>query len=353
MQIKYIFTSLFFTLITFFNFNVYYSLEAQEKNKLQTSNDLILQKDKYILGPGDKLQITFLYTPSLTGEYPILSNGSLPLPLVGNLDVREKNINEVQNILIKEFSKQLLRPDLSIQLVEFRPVKISVIGEVNKPGLHDFSYADEDGMVKESPTLIDALVKAGGVTSQTNLRDVEVIRRFYDKEKSLKKTSLNLVDIITKGDQSQNIFLYDGDIVTLKKAAINEEEFNSIASSNIFPQKITVNILGSVYRPGNRTIKSNTPLVQAIMQAGGPIKWKSNKGNVELIRINQNGSAYRKRFKIDLRQSMSRENNPILRDGDLIRVKPTLIENIASGLGAVTDPISGVINAIAVIKLID
>ncbi len=351
MQIKYIFTSLFFTLITFFNFNFSYALEAKEENKLQTNNDLILQKDKYILGPGDKLKITFLYTPSLTGEYPILSNGSLPLPLVGNLDVREKNINEVQNILIREFSKQLLRPDLSIQVVDFRPVKISVIGEVNKPGLHDF--AGKEGMVKESPTLIDALTKAGGVTNQTNLRDVEVIRRFYDKEKSLKKTSLNLVDIITKGDQSQNIFLYDGDIVTLKKATNNEEEFNSIASSNIFPQQITVNILGSVYRPGNRTIKSNTPLVQAIMEAGGPVKWKSNKGNVELIRINQNGSAFRKRFKIDLRQSMSRENNPILRDGDLIRVKPTLIENIASGLGAFTDPISDVINAIAVIKLID
>ncbi len=353
MQIKYIFTSLFFTLITFFNFNVSYALDAKEGNNLVARNDLIIQKDKYILGPGDKLKINFQYAPTLTGEYTILSNGSLPLPLIGNLDVREKNINQVQNILIKEFSKQLLRPDLSIQVVDFRPVKISVIGEVNKPGLHDFSYADEDGMIKETPTLLDALTKAGGVTSQTNLRDVEVIRTFYDEEKSLKKTSLNLVDIITKGDQSQNIFLYDGDIVTLKKAANNEEEFNSIASSNIFPKEITVNILGSVYAPGNRTIKSNTPLVQAIMQAGGPVKWKSNKGNVELIRINQNGSAYRKRFKIDLRQSMSRENNPILRDGDLIRVKPTLIENIASGIGAVTDPIGSVINAIALIKLID
>ena len=251
-------------------------------------------------------------------------------------------------MLTNEFSKQLLRPDLSLKLERFRPVKATIIGEVNAPGVHEV-----ENFGNTYPTLLKALEKAGGVTSQTNLREVEVIRKFNDDKKSLKKTSLSLVDIITKGDQSQNIYLQDGDIVSLKKALNNSDEYNEIASSNIFPQSINVNILGSVNSPGMRSIKSNTPLVQAIMQAGGPIKWKSNKGNVELLRINQNGTAYRKRFKIDLRQSMSSENNPILKDGDLVRVNPTLIENISSGMVAITDPISGIINAIAVIKLID
>ena len=110
-----------------------------------------------------------------------------------------------------------------------------------------------------------------------------------------------------------------------------------LASSNIFPKKIFVNIIGSVNQPGSTEIKSNTPLVQAIMMAGGPIRWRSDKGNVELIRINQNGTAFRKKFRIDLRQSVSKQNNPILRDGDLIKVNPSLIQNIASGVGAVTD----------------
>ncbi len=353
MKIKYIFTSFLLSLITFFNFNIAYAIESEDEKKLESSTNSYIQKDKYILGPGDKLKIIFLYAPSISDEYPVLSNGSLPLPLVGNLDVRGKSINQVQNILIKEFSKQLLRPDLSIQVTDFRPVKVSVIGEINKPGLHDFSTAGEDGNTTKIPTLIEALTKAGGVTNQTNLKDVEVIRKFYGNEESLKKTSLSLVDIITKGDQSQNIFLYDGDIIILKKASINQEEFNSLASSNIFPDKIDVNIIGSVNSPGVTTIKSNTPLVQAIMRAGGPVRWKSNKGNVELIRINQNGTAFRKRFRIDLRQSVSKENNPILRDGDLIKVNPNLIQNIASGLGAVTEPLSGILNGIALIKLID
>ena len=353
MKIKYIFTCFVFSLITFFNLNITYAIEVKDENKLEGDTNLLIQKDKYILGPGDKLKITFLYAPSISGEYPVLSNGSLPLPLVGNLDVRGKNINQVQNILIKEFSKQLLRSDLSIQVTEFRPVKISIIGEVNKPGLLDFENVDRLGISKKMPTLIDAIQKAGGVTNQTNLRDVEVIRKFYGEEEYLKKTSINLVDIITKGDQSQNIFLYDGDIITLKKASINQEEFNSLASSNIFPENINVNVIGSVNSPGVTEMRANTPLIQAIMIAGGPVQWRSNKGNVELIRINQNGTAFRKRFRIDLRQSVSRENNPILKDGDLIKVNPSLIQNIASGVGAVTEPLTGILNGIAVIKLID
>ena len=84
--------------------------------------------------------IDFQYAPSLSGDYLVLSNGSLPLPLVGSIDIRKKSINEVESILLKEFGKQLLRPDLSLKLIRFRPVKVSIIGEVNAlPGLHEFA----------------------------------------------------------------------------------------------------------------------------------------------------------------------------------------------------------------------
>ena len=85
---------------------------------------------------------------------------------------------------------------------------------------------------------------------------------------------MSLVDIITKGDQSQNIFLYDGDIITLKKAPINQEEFNSIASSNIFPANINVNIIGSVNRPGNTSIKANETFDEVLDPEPEYSQWK-------------------------------------------------------------------------------
>ena len=61
---------------------------------------------------------------------------------------------------------------------------------------------------------------------------------------------------------------------------------------------ISVNVVGQVNRPGLLSLRANTPLVQAIYMAGGPIDWKANTGRVELLRINENGSASRKNTKL-------------------------------------------------------
>ena len=59
-------------------------------------------------------------------------------------------------------------------------------------------------------------------------------------------------------------------------------------------------------------LSSNT-LSQAIYAAGGPKDWKSNKGNVELIRINRNGSAILKKYRINLRENVNDKTNPYIR----------------------------------------
>ena len=89
------------------------------------------------------------------------------------------------------------------------------------------------------------------------------------------------------------------------------------------------------------------------MSAGGPIKWKTNRGNIELFRINEDGTAFKKRYKLDLTKGISQKENPVLKNGDLVRVNPTLLNNVTTGLGAATEPLSSVLNALALIKLIN
>ena len=74
---------------------------------------------------------------------------------------------------------------------------------------------------------------------------------------------------------------------------------------------------------------------------------------IELFRINRNGTAVRKRFKIDLTKKISEENNPTLLNGDLIRVNPNTLTKVSQGLSAITEPITGIINAAALFKLLD
>ena len=78
--------------------------------------------------------------------------------------------------------------------------------------------------------------------------------------------------------------------------------------------------------------------MKAILLAGGPINWKANTGNVELARINKNGSASLRRLKLDLRKGTSEIENPRLQDSDIINVKTSTIGNITEGIGTIASP---------------
>ena len=129
------------------------------------------------------------------------------------------------------------------------------------------------------------------------------------EERSYKKTNLNFKNLIFKGDQSQNPFLFDGDIIEIKKVKNLDKDILSIASTSLSPKLITVNFLGEVGNPGTLNLDANTTLIDGILAAGGPSNWRSNYGNVEILRINKNGSAFRKKYKIDLSQNYSEKNN--------------------------------------------
>ena len=139
----------------------------------------------------------------------------------------------------------------------------------------------------------------------------------------------------------------------MHKANKLSKNLKKISQTNISPQEININVVGQVNNPGKMKVKANTPLVQAVYMAGGPIDWKSNKGNVELLRINKNGSASRRKFKINLDQSISSEFNPPLMNQDIVYVRSNNINRLSTGLGAVTEPISPIISAFTLFKLLD
>ena len=87
--------------------------------------------------------------------------------------------------------------------------------------------------------------------------------------------------------------------------------------------------------------------------AGGPIDWKANIGNVDLVRIKKNGSAERKKFKINLNQDMSADSNPPLRNQDIVYVRSNNLNRIGTGLGTITESISPAITALTLFKLLD
>ena len=327
--------------------------------KIETSDDL-LQKNFYLIGPGDLIEINLLDDPDISGEYMVLNDGTIPFPLIGSVYLNGLSIAQANKLIQEKYSNQLLRPQLYLTVKVPRPIKISVIGEVVRPGIYSLTKNENSNLQggpqiinSGLPTIVDAIQKAGGITQDSNLSEVSIKRRLPGYRKKYKSTKIDLYSLIFEGDLDQNIYLFDGDIIELSKAPINSSKIINIAEANLSPQTINVSVVGQVNTPGNIKLKANTPLVQAIFSAGGPIDWRANKGSVKLIRINKNGTVTKRKFKINLKQDVSDKKNPPLKDRDIIYVTSSKLNSFSTGLGAVTEPISPIVTAVTLFKLLN
>ena len=239
--------------------------KISEENSIKNRNDF-LNKDNYLIGPGDQLQITFLDVEEFTGIYKVLSDGTIQLPLIGSIYVSEKTLDEATLFLVNNFKKELLRPDLFINVAKPRPILVSVIGETSRPGIYSLDKDKDQYQYSGFPTVIDAIRKSGGFTQSANLTEVMLVRKINGKDGNFKKAKLNLLELMIKGDQSHNPYLMDGDIINLTKATSNESIDPSITKSNINPEFISVQVVGAVNNPGLKTLLPDTTLVSCLFR---------------------------------------------------------------------------------------
>jgi polysaccharide export outer membrane protein len=118
----------------------------------------------YTLGAGDKLRITVYNEPDLSGEFEVSGQGSISVPLLGQVQVMGKTTAEAQAILTQKYGKDyLVNPSVSIEVLNYRP--FFIIGEVNHPG----SYPYVNGM-----TVINAVALAGGYTPRADHDGIKI-----------------------------------------------------------------------------------------------------------------------------------------------------------------------------------
>jgi polysaccharide export outer membrane protein len=332
-------------------------LNPQQNN--WTTTQAMLQEDSYIIGPGDILELRLFDADELSGKLEVLNDGTVPLPLAGSVRISGLTLQQATFWVRKLLSKQLLRPELQLRVLTPRPIRVAIVGEVERPGIYSLTTSEASttvgaiNRISGLPTVVDAIQKAGGITQQANLREVVLQRRMPGIDPSFKQAELDLLALLLEGNQSNNPFLFDGDIIRISKAAEIPAEAIELAAANLSPQMIQVNVIGEVNNPGRLEVMANTPLVQAVLAAGGPKSWRASKGNVELVRINRNGSATFERFKLNLAEGASNSKNPPLRNGDTVRVNPNNLAIASDAIGAVSQPVSGLVTIWSLFRLIN
>ena len=365
--------------IFFITINIFYPFKYVYAQNLNSSNserkvhiensdnqEKDLQKDSYILGPGDQITIEIIGTEIDKSIYNILNDGSLSIPLAGDFYFTGKTILQAKKEIIEGLKEQILIPEVAVILAKPRPVSVFVIGEVNNPGIYNLaidggtSSTESNNILSEVklgssglPTIVSAIKSAGGITQDTNLREVELIRLLPGNNNEYKKTELNLIDLLFEGKMQNNPYLFDGDIIKFKKAQEQiPPNINIITSNNLSPSTIAVSVIGEVKSPGEILLSKNTALFQSILKAGGPTNSRYSKANVDLFRINKNGSVAHKKYKIDFRKGTS-PDNPILKNGDVVRVRRNLLAKSSDTLSTVTSPLQSAVTIWSIFKIFE
>ena len=229
------------------------------------------ERGQYLVGPGDVFNLKVFDAKELSGRLEVLNDGSISLPFVGSVNVEGLQINQVIDKIRLNLGRILLRPDITLTLLTPRPVRIALIGEVEQPGLYTLGTRETlgtEGAVRVSvnglPTVVDAIQKGGGITQEAKLNGVILKRRTQNKTNQFSEKTLDLVDLMLNGDQTQNPFLYDGDVIEIPKDKKLSADIIKIAAINLSPQIIEVNVIGEVEKPGRLKVNSNTTLTQAI-----------------------------------------------------------------------------------------
>jgi protein involved in polysaccharide export with SLBB domain len=153
------------------------------------------------LGPGDIFQMQIVGEKDLPEEYQIASDGTVDLPYVHRLRVAGLEPQQVARLIRQELMKKkiLTDPSVVVSAKEYNSKKITVLGQVQKPG----SFPLTPGM-----TLIQAISLAGGLTSIANKDRVNLTRKVKDGA----RTVVLSVDAVTEG-RSPDIPLQAGDSI--------------------------------------------------------------------------------------------------------------------------------------------
>ena len=153
----------------------------------------------YKLVAGDKLRIEVYRDPQLSQSLQVRPDGKITLPLIGDVMAAGETPTALRETLTSELREYINNPVVTVIVVEAQPQTISVMGEVNSPGVQPLKYP---------MSVIDALAVAGGFKDFANTKKI-VIRRMTAT--GVRTIDFNYKDAVRS--DSKPMYLQPGDVI--------------------------------------------------------------------------------------------------------------------------------------------
>jgi len=243
----------------------------------------------YIIGPEDILEVQVWERSDLNQTVFVRPDGRTSLPLVGEIMVAGKTVQELQDHLAKVYDKTSQNAVVTVIVREIKSRPVYFVGAFGRPGPIQLT---------RELTLMQAISVVGGVVGGGDAENGYVLR-------GDKRIEVDFYKLLQKGDLSQNTQLEPGDTV-------------------VVPIADQVYVQGEVRAPAALKYTTDLTLLKAITQAGGLTPLAAS-GRVDLLR-GMTGEK-KERIRVDLDKIMRAPNeNPdvSLKPDDIIYVPQRL-----------------------------
>jgi polysaccharide export outer membrane protein len=236
--------------------------------------------EDYRLGAGDLLKILVFDHEELSVDVRVSQTGNITYPLVGQIPVAGLSTRDAELLLARRLSEggYVKQPQISVLVSEYQSQKVSVMGQVTKPGQYPLDA---------SKRVLDVLAMAGGVLNDTAAEDATLVRA---------DGSRAIIDLekLFDGDPALNLAVQDGDTVFVAHA----------------PQFY---IYGQVQHPGQYRLTRKTTISQAISLGGGLTPRGTQRGAI-VKRVDAKGREIK----------LSVKDEDVLQPNDVLLIKASL-----------------------------
>ena len=122
----------------------------------------------YRIGPYDLLKIEVFQASELSSQKRVNEDGVVVMPLIGNIKVGGLTPQEAEHAIANKLGEKYLQnPQVNIFVAEYASQKVTVIGQVKKPGVFP---------VAGKTTLMQAIALAGGLDEVAKKDEIVVFR---------------------------------------------------------------------------------------------------------------------------------------------------------------------------------
>src|SRR5262245_33565055 len=173
--------------------------EAQDSSKSNGATDAA----EYRIGPEDVLQITVWRNEAMSRTVPVRPDGKISLPLLNEVQASGYTPMELRDVLIKALAEYMPSPEVSVIVAEAKSFKVSVIGEIVRPGRYE---------LKSATTVLDIVALSGGLTQFASRSKMFVLRPDGPTQKRI---PFNYNKAVSAGGEQENFYLRPGDVLVV------------------------------------------------------------------------------------------------------------------------------------------